>query len=962
MTRALASAPALVLVEGEAGIGKSRLVREALKTLKAFPAPATTTGPGLADREPLVAVCPPFREPLTLGPIVDAARQRRSDVAGLGLTALAGTLRPLFPEWAGALPPAPEPLADAGAARHRLIRALAELLDRLGVGLLVVEDVHWADEATMDFLLFLASRRSQRISLLLTYRAEDLPADSLLPRLSARPPDGTGHARVALGGLEPPQVAALVSSMLDDELVSPAFAGLLHERTEGVPLALEESVRLLHDRADLIERGGEWVRRTLDEIDVPPSIRDAVTERAARLGPAAQQVLLAAAVLVDAEDETVLIEVGGLSPDAAGPALHEAVRSGLIAEDGAGRIAFRHVLAAKAVHDRAAGPDRRAAHRRAAAVLEGARPAPVARLAHHYRQARDIAQWSRYAEQAADLALASGDHPTAVGLLHELLTEGGLPGADVARIARKMPVLAFTGYLRRADVISTLRSVLDDERLDPGDRALIRSQLGRMLMHVGEYGAGTEELKRAIPDLAGSPAETARAMTTLGGPVGSLWPASEHRRWLERAALVPVGAMSADERDALLIDRATALLDLGEEAGWELDARLRADESTPQNALHLARSSLNTGNAAIHWGRYAEARRRLAIAADVARRHRYQRLRDMTLVTLAHLDWFTGAWGGLAERSRRWAQLEEEALIQLDSRLVGGLLGAATGDDASAEDAVRSVREESSRRGIADMSMESTGALARLRLARGDVDEALALTDEAVQAVAGKGMWLWATETVPVRVAALTAAGRHAEAEELVAAFALGLGNRAIPAAHAALASCRALIVEARSDCAGAAAAWDEAASAWHALPRPYDALLARDRKAARLFEGGERAEALSQWNDVARELAELGAKPDADRVALVLRQHGGAPAPRRRAGRRGYGDQLSPREQEVVELLLSGLTNREIAVALSRSPKTVAAQLNSAMRKHGVTTRTALAVMVTQTRYTASEGPETAL
>ncbi|MFD6974022.1 response regulator transcription factor, partial [Streptomyces sp. NPDC059949] len=67
------------------------------------------------------------------------------------------------------------------------------------------------------------------------------------------------------------------------------------------------------------------------------------------------------------------------------------------------------------------------------------------------------------------------------------------------------------------------------------------------------------------------------------------------------------------------------------------------------------------------------------------------------------------------------------------------------------------------------------------------------------------------------------------------------------------------------------------------------------------------------------------------------------------RGGRRGYGDQLSPRETEVVRLMLQGMTNRQIAVALSRSPNTVAVQLKSAMRKHGVTSRTALAVSVTQ-------------
>ncbi|MFI1283652.1 AAA family ATPase [Streptomyces sp. NPDC020858] len=98
MTKALGQSPGVVLVAGEARIGKSRLVREALKMI------------GTALPHTLVAVCPPYREPSTLGPIVDAARQAVSDgteVGRLGLSALAGTLRPLFPEWADSLPPAP---------------------------------------------------------------------------------------------------------------------------------------------------------------------------------------------------------------------------------------------------------------------------------------------------------------------------------------------------------------------------------------------------------------------------------------------------------------------------------------------------------------------------------------------------------------------------------------------------------------------------------------------------------------------------------------------------------------------------------------------------------------------------------------------------------------------------------------------------------------------------------------
>jgi DNA-binding NarL/FixJ family response regulator len=96
---------------------------------------------------------------------------------------------------------------------------------------------------------------------------------------------------------------------------------------------------------------------------------------------------------------------------------------------------------------------------------------------------------------------------------------------------------------------------------------------------------------------------------------------------------------------------------------------------------------------------------------------------------------------------------------------------------------------------------------------------------------------------------------------------------------------------------------------------------------------------------EVFRGLTAQGAVADADRVARLLRQRG-VKAPRVwRGGRRGYGDRLSPRELEVVRLVVTGLTNREIAEALQRSPKTVDTQLNSAMRKLGVSSRTALAV-----------------
>lgn len=938
---ALAHPPAVVLVEGEAGIGKSRLVREMLGVSEA------------RGRRALAAACPPFRHALTLAPIVDAVQQAGARLAGLELSPLAGTLRPLFPEWAAELPPVPEPLTDAGAARHRLMRALAELLDQLRVEVLVVEDVHWADDATVDFLLFIAFRPAARISLVVTYRPADLPADSPLLRLSSRPAAAGGHARITLGALGVAETSELVSSMLDGEHVSESFAAFLHERTGGLPLAIEESVRLLRDRADLVRQRDAWIRRPLDDIVVPVTIRDAVAERAGRLAPDAQRVLSAAAVLGEPTAEAALIAVAALSERSAPTAVDEALSSGLLVEDGGDRIAFRHVLAARAVYDTINGRERRAAHQRAAEALAVRQPLPVARLAHHFRQAGDTVRWCRYAEQAADLALASGDHHAAVSILHELLTDGALPGTAKARLAQKMPIYAFTGHIGLAQVVDTLKAVLNSEILGAQERAEVRAQLGRMLMQVGEYADGAAELERAIPDLA-QPVAAANAMVVLGRAGGAHVRAATHRRWLDRAARLMDTSIPADDRASLLVDIATGLLAMGDKDGWSVADRLLGDASAPQ--VQLGRGLLNVGDSAMSWGRYTESRQWLTSAIEWAELHGHHRLGDMARVTMVHLDWYTGRWAGLAERSAALAALEEEPLMRLDSVLVGGLFEAVCGSGAVAEEKLRLVIAEGYRRGIQNFPLEPAAALARMRLAEKRAEEALELTERPMGVVVDKGIWLWAREIAPVRVEALMAAGREAEASELVAAFAEGLGDCDAPYARAALDSCRAVLAEGRGEFTAAAAAWDRAAAAWEALPQPYEALLARHRQGECLLSCGEHGSALALLTQAHHGLSELGAQRDADLVGQSLHSHDASARPVWRGGRRGYGDQLSPRELEVVRLMLGGMTNPEIAQVLCRSPRTVGAQLNSAMRKYGVSSRTALAVGLTQAGITLAE------
>jgi tetratricopeptide (TPR) repeat protein len=625
LAQALGPAAAVVLIEGEAGIGKTRLVRE---FLAARPAAGRTT---------LVATCPPFRRPHTLGPVVDALRQATVDIRRLRLSPLSGALRPLFPEWDAGLAATPEPLRDEGAARHRLFGALAEVLDRLGVTELVLEDVHWADDATLEFLLFLAARQPRAPRLVVTYRPEDVPPDSLLRRMSSRLPAGSARTRLTLGPLDVAATAGLVSSMLAAEPVSAAFAAFLHERTEGLPLAIEESVRLLCERADVTRLDGEWVRVELDEIDVPPTVRDAMVERAGRLGPAAQAVLVAAAVLGGPASEEVLAAVSGLAAGQARGGLAEASGCGLLTEeispDGCALTGFRHALAARAVYEQIPASQRRDLHLRAGRALEGQSPRPAALLARHYREARQTDKWCQYAEQAADLALAAGDSKTAAALLHDLLARAALPPATVVLLARKIELYGLVRHDLLGDLAGVFRGAREDRGLSPAQRAEVRSHLGRILLDSGEYQAAADELKRAIPGLAHRPAEAARAMIWLGWPHRNPDPARVNKRWLNRvpAALAAATGMPAGDRLALTFDRATALLNLGDQSGWAATGDLPADpaaarQTDPRVARQVTLGCLNASDAAVHWGRYTDARRWLGAARELADRFGYPRI------------------------------------------------------------------------------------------------------------------------------------------------------------------------------------------------------------------------------------------------------------------------------------------------------------------------------------------------
>src|SRR5690606_29842858 len=141
-------------------------------------------------------------DPFPLGPVVEAVRQLAAALAGVALSPLAGALRPVLPELAGARPPAAEPVAALPAPPPRGCRALVEVLAAAGPAVLVLEDLHWADDQTPDFLRYLLADPPPQLSTVLTYRHDEVaPA---VRALTARLPRTVHHTRVALRPLDVP--------------------------------------------------------------------------------------------------------------------------------------------------------------------------------------------------------------------------------------------------------------------------------------------------------------------------------------------------------------------------------------------------------------------------------------------------------------------------------------------------------------------------------------------------------------------------------------------------------------------------------------------------------------------------------------------------------------------------------------------------------------------------------------
>ncbi len=403
----------MVVLLGEAGIGKTRLTNELER--RALDRGATVMQGG----------CPEADLALPYLPFIEAVGNYLATVDLPALRARLGPaaqdLGPLFPQL-GSRAGQPEAGGDVQEGRLRLFEAMLELLRQAAGtrGLLVaMEDLQWADASTRELLSYVSRRLSpSRIMVLAACRKEDLHRKHpLLPLLEGWRRAGTVKF-VELEPLPAEGVGGMVQAIVDRP-VEPGFRDFLFQRSEGNPFVVEEFLKVVLDRGFRPAAG--WEQKVMKDLTLPPTVRDAILLRVERLGEEPAEILRTAAVLGATFSYPALVSVSGRPSGEIQSALRLVVQQQLIHEETGGRYRFRHALTHEAVYDDLISPRRAELHGRAADVLAADPHAAPVEVAHHLLAAGRWQQAVPLCLQAAQEAERRGGYREAAELYERVL-------------------------------------------------------------------------------------------------------------------------------------------------------------------------------------------------------------------------------------------------------------------------------------------------------------------------------------------------------------------------------------------------------------------------------------------------------------------------------------------------------------------------------------------------------------
>jgi DNA-binding CsgD family transcriptional regulator/tetratricopeptide (TPR) repeat protein len=939
LSRAADGDPAVVLVGGEAGIGKTRLVSELTAACAADGTRVLTGG------------CVPVGEgSLPYAPVVEVLRAL---VAELGPDTVRELVGPSWPELARLAPGLGRPQADPDGhgAQSRLFELLLGLLGRLTEQqpiLLVVEDLHWADRSTRELLAFLVRNlRRERLVLVATYR-DDEPGQQRLRAYLAELDRGPVE-RLELPRLDRAQTTAQLAGILgaapDTDLADSVFA-----RSQGNPFFTEELLAV--------------VRAGSDELPATP--RDLLRGRVDALAEPARRVLAVVAVAGRQVPHRLLAAVAGLDDEALTEGLRAAVAAQLLVRTAGGDgYDVRHALLREVVDADLLPGESARLHARLAQALtdhpglaDGSPAVAAAELAAHWDGAGEPAralparvQAGLAADRAHAFPEAGRHYERALELWEEVPDPDRDAGLDrVELLTRAGAAAGATAQVERATVRLTMALGQVDPAADPVRSALLHMRLGEQRWHGDDEPGCLAALEEAVRLLPTEPsADRARVLTYQAQWLMMAGRCHEAEgRAAEGLAIARAVGARAEEGHALDILGSCAF-----DAG-QLEAACRIAEEVG-NAEGIVRGYLNLSSTLWAIGRlrdaHGTARRGLAFARELGLESTLGSILTAHVARgLYELGHWEEAGSVLAEALAR----DTWAAVPLHG--IGGLLELGWGDLAAARRhldlAGRPEPSGSAGNFVASALIELAVQERRYGDARAALDQALKAVerlDPEFSGIYALGLQVEAGLAEVARAARSAAdieeARRRAKAllEALRAMTRPGAADGiAWVAWDAAQGAAEWSRLEGRSD----PARWREAAEQWERLELPYRAAYARFRQAeALLAAGAPRAEVEPVLRAAHRATVALGAGPLRREIELLARRGRlrledpaatAAPAPATQLAAFG----LTRRETEVLELVAAGHTNRQIGQELFITPKTAGLHVSRILAKLGVAGR----------------------
>ena len=817
--------------------------------------------------------------------------------------------------------------------------------------LIVLEDLHWADELSLDVLGHLAGRLATRPVLVVgAYRSEELHSGLPMRELRARLVGQRLAEEIRLPRLSPDQTATVASAVLGRPAPARVVAAI-HQRSDGIPLHVEEFLAAIDEDA-LTPQSGAVVQAAA----VPDTLADAVLTRARRLAARTLEVASAAAVIGRSFDFDLLTAITDASPDQVAAALRE-LQEAYFVLPGADAVTydFRHALIRDALYTDTGLPLRRRLHERVArtAVERGYRDAFISA---HFEQAGCPGLAYEHAAAAAREAASMSAHGEALELYRRAVRNlpAGLAALDRAALftalgdeaaATDDNAAAAQAYQAAHELVTGAGDVRAAAALAPR-MAAVAHLLGEGL------DARVRTLQAALDDLDGVAAadlERARLHSAMAAAYlldDRLDEAITHGE-LSRSESQRIGDDEAALNAAATLG--TVLVFAGRMGeGWHLleDAIARARGA--QQEAEAARGYRMIGSAASVLVEYDRAERWLADGIRYAEQAELWNHRHYMASQLAHVQWATGQWNA-ARQTAQHALADGRGGIttRITAQYVLGFLAMARGDWEAADTLLREALAEGEQMAELQRLSPPLWGLAEAARCRGHYGTTLTLCERSYQASADVTGAAYLFPYLLTGLRAHLARGDIDAAEDWLNRVGAVLATRSIPGTLPAIDHARGLVLLARGEVSAAQQALQAANESWQDRRRFWEGTWARldlAEAAARARRRGEAAVLVHEARTIAATVGATTLVDAADRLTASF-DHTRQAEP---------WHPLSAREFEIAQLVAAGLTNREIAGQLVLAPKTVSAHITHILAKLGAARRAEIAAWCATVRQTA--------